>query len=419
MLNLFKKKNSNIQQEWQTKGAEYARAVNEMVRFAEEHGWDNWKGEDPSDKREHLAEEVLALLREANEKGENKKFRKDFPPAHTPLIDLIENNAQSICQLQFIEDQKIVFLTGAPYEQRQAYLLNGSELLRLDENIRAIGKSKIGNVFAIAVKDKIITTHGWQGETIAEFILSQHSGHGITEMTPFNDGEKILLTTSEGIFILSQQEEQMIHPEIDLDDEEWEPNIDMENATISDDNRFIITADQASDYRVLDSEGNQIGVIGPQSSYPHYCLFSKDSKQLLTNSCHFYNGISIGIDTEKLNGIIIPAYEENGDFILLDEQMRIYSGVAASTYYILGDAYGYIRAIDNEGKTIWRHHLGSSISGMTISNDEQILWVGSYSGMLHKLNLGKGQDDHTVGNGNHHEEFRIFFWKTESKPLFW
>ncbi|SDI98884.1 hypothetical protein SAMN04487898_10113 [Pedobacter sp. ok626] len=51
MLNLFKRKNSNIQQEWQTKGAEYASAVNEMVRFAEEHGWDNWKGEDPSDKR--------------------------------------------------------------------------------------------------------------------------------------------------------------------------------------------------------------------------------------------------------------------------------------------------------------------------------------------------------------------------------
>ncbi|SDI98845.1 hypothetical protein SAMN04487898_10112 [Pedobacter sp. ok626] len=102
----------------------------------------------------------IPAIKEANEKGENQKFRQDFPPAHTPLIDLIDDNAQSICQLQFIEDQKIVFLTGAAYEQRQAYLLYGSELLKLDENIRAIGKSKIGNVFAIAVKDKITITHG-------------------------------------------------------------------------------------------------------------------------------------------------------------------------------------------------------------------------------------------------------------------
>ncbi|WP_426329043.1 hypothetical protein [Pedobacter sp. R-06] len=48
VFNLFKKKNSNIQQEWQTKGAEYASAVNEMIRFADEHGWDKWKGRDPS-----------------------------------------------------------------------------------------------------------------------------------------------------------------------------------------------------------------------------------------------------------------------------------------------------------------------------------------------------------------------------------
>nr|WP_255497821.1 hypothetical protein [Pedobacter sp. AK013] len=99
--------------------------------------------------------------------------------------------------------------------------------------------------------------------------------------------------------------------------------------------------------------------------------------------------------------------------------MRVYSGLAASTYYILGDAYGYIRAIDKDGNPLWKHHLGSSISSMAISNDEQTLWVGSHSGMLHKLHLGMGQDSHTMGDGNHSEEFRIIFWKTEPKPLFW
>ncbi len=419
MFNIFKGKKSSIQQEWQTKGAEYARAVNDMLRFADEHGWDNWKGGEPKDERAHLARKVISLLRKANEQGETQQFRQDFPPAHDPLVDLIDDEAQSICQLQFIGDEKIVFLTGAPYQQRQAYLLNGNELLELDEGIRAIGKSKMGDVFAICVKDRITTTRGWQGEIIAEFIFGEDANHGITELTPFNDGKRILLTSAKGIFILSEQGAQMIHPVVDEDDEEWAADIDMENAVIADDNSFIVTADQASDFRVLDAKGEQIGVIGPQSSYPHFCLFSKDNRQLLTNSCHFYNGISIGVATGELDGMLIPAYQEEGDFTLLDDQMRVYAGVATSGAYILGDAYGYIRAIDLEGNTIWKHHLGSTISGMTISADEQTLWVGSYSGMLHKLKLGAGQDAHTVGNGNHKEQFRIIFWKSEAKPLFW
>ena len=100
MFNLFKKKNSNIQQEWQTKGAEYASAVNEMVRFADEHGWDNWKGKDPIDDREHLTQAVLALLKEANEKGETQQFRQDFPPAHAPLTGLMNNSVGDVGVMQ-------------------------------------------------------------------------------------------------------------------------------------------------------------------------------------------------------------------------------------------------------------------------------------------------------------------------------
>jgi len=94
--------------------------------------------------------------------------------------------------------------------------------------------------------------------------------------------------------------------------------------------------------------------------------------------------------------------------------MRVYCGTATSDFYILGDAHGYIRAIDHNGKCIWRHFLGSTITGITLSDDEKTLWVGSCSGMLHKLKLGKGlRDNHTIGNGNHYEEFRLILWKDE------
>lgn len=73
------------QKEWNEKGEKYAKAVNDMVAFAEVHGWDAYKGEDAVDEREGMTqfcEAVFELLKEANERGETAKFRADFPPSN-------------------------------------------------------------------------------------------------------------------------------------------------------------------------------------------------------------------------------------------------------------------------------------------------------------------------------------------------
>ena len=417
MVNFLKKKPS-IQEEWYSKGEQYAQGINEMVEFGEKNGWDNWKGKEPHDKRDHLAKEVIRLLKQANIENDVERFRNDFPPAHAPIVSFLKEQSQSIEQLYFINEQKIVFLIGTSYQKRQAYLLDNDQTLELDKHIHAIGKSKQNNIFAIATDGKISTYNGWEGELISEFILNETAQLGITELIPFNDGKKLLMVTSEGIYLLSQNEEKLIHPLNEDDEEDWSPNIDMENATLSNDNTYIIVGDQCCDHRVLDAEGNTLGSIGSQSSYPHFCLFSKDDSQLITNSCHFYNGITIGVDTDQLNGINIKAYTESDNYKTIDDDMRVYIGIATQNYYILGDAYGYIKAFDKNGNKVWRHFLGSTISGMTISDDEETLWVGSFSGILHKLKLGKGhRDTHTIGNGNHYEEFRLLIWKNE--PQIW
>jgi hypothetical protein len=418
MINIFKKNKPDIQKEWNTKGEIYAREINLMVEFGEEKGWENWKGKEPLDKREHLSAEVIRQLKQANIEKKVEYFRENFPPSHSPIISFLEKQAQSIEQLHFINEQKIVFLTGTAYQKRQAYILNNDKTLALDKDIEAIGKSKQNNIFAVAFKNKVSTFKGWEGEVLNEFILDKTANLGITELIPFNDGSKIVIVTSEGIFLVTKNEEKLIHPLNVENEEEWTSNIDMENATISNDNKFIVVGDQCYDHRILDSNGNTLGNIGPQSSYPHFCLFTKDDSQLITNSCHFYNGITIGINSDKINGVNIEAYTESEDYSLIDEEMRVYVGLATKNYYILGDAYGNLKAIDKNGKKIWRHFLGSTISGMTISDDEETLWVGSSSGMLHKLILGKGtRDNHTIGNGNHYEEFRLLIWKNE--PQIW
>ena len=417
-MTIFKKNKLDIQEEWNSKGEQFAKEINEMVEFGEKNGWENWKGKEPKDKREHLADEVIRRLKQANIEKNMECFRDAFPPSHSPIISFLEKQSQSVEQLHFINEQKIVFLIGTAYQKRQAYLLNNNEILELDENINAIGKSKQNNIFAIATESKISTFKGWEGELINEFILNETAKLGITELIPFNDGNKLLIVTSEGIYLVSKNGEKLIHPLNEENEEDWSSNIDMENATLSNDNRFIVVGEQCYDHRILDANGNALGSIGPQSSYPHFCLFSKDDSQLITNSCHFYNGVTIGVDSAKLNGINIEAYTESEDYKIIDEEMRVYVGLATKNYYILGDAYGYIKAFDKNGNKIWRHFLGSTISGITISDDEQILWVGSSSGILHKLTLGKGhRDKHTIGNGNHYEEFRLLIWKDE--PQIW
>lgn len=435
MLNLFKNNQNETQKEWYEKGEQYAVGINEMVAFAEQNGWENWTGEEPVDKRENLGEKVFELLKKANADNDVAGFREQFPPSHTPLISLIQKKAQSIEQLRFISDQKILFLTGTSYQKRQAYLLDGDKVIELDESIDAIGKSKQGNVFAIATGNTITTVQGWEGAIIHEFELSELAGIGITELYPFNDGKKLLVVTSEGIYLVSAEEEKLIHPlkeeadydeededEGDDDDEDDESytSIDMENAALSHDNRYILVGDQSYDHRLLDADGNTLGIIGPQSSYPHFCLFAQDDSQVISNSCHFYNGMTIGVNADKFENLNIEAYTESEDYTVIDDEMRVYAGVAAGNYYILGDAYGYIKAFDQTGKPLWRHYLGSTISGMALSEDEKTLWVGSSSGMLHKLQLHKGhRDTHVIGNGNHYEEFRLLIWKDEKEIWKW
>lgn len=415
-FNLFKKKNNQkgIQDEWNTKGEKYTTEVNEMVEFGEKNGWENWKGKEPEDKRDHLADKVIEFLKDANSANEVNEFRQKFPPAHAPLIKFFEEKGQSIDQIHFIENEKIVFLTGTAYQQRQAYILNGKEVIKLDESIDAIGKSKRNNVYAIQIGTKITTTKGWQGELISEFEIKENKEIGINQLIPFNDGMKILSVTSEGIYLMSEYEEKMIHPIPDLEDDEWDSYMSMENGTISNNNRLIIVGDQDSDHRVLDINGTQIAEIGPQSSYSHFCLFSADDSHLISNSYHFYNGITIGVQSNKLNGLKVEAYEESELYDVIEDGMRVYCGIAVDDYYILGDAYGYIKAVDTKGQLKWRHFLGSTIGGLTISDNKEILWVASCTGMIHKLRLGKGhRDNHTIGNGNHYEEFRLILWKGE------
>lgn len=102
-----------------------------MLEFGEANGWENWKGKEREDKRDHLADHIYKRLKDANKNKTIKDFRNDFPPSHSPFIKCFENKGQSIEQLQFIDKQRIVCLTGTLYQKRQAYILNDYKTIKL------------------------------------------------------------------------------------------------------------------------------------------------------------------------------------------------------------------------------------------------------------------------------------------------
>ena len=419
MFNRFRQTNQ-LRQEWNEKGVAFAKGINDMVALADLHGWDSWKGKEPQDERDHLAGPVLALLRKANKKGKAAAFRADFPPAHAPFVHLLQDKGVSLEQFCCLPDNQIAFIAGTAYQRRQAYVLTGQSLHPLDATIDCIGQSPDKQIFALATDQSIVTYQGWQGPQLAIFTQHLEKQLRFSQLIPFNNGRTLLLVSAGGIYLLTETSCRLIHPAADPENATKKRNLSMEHAAISPDNQWLAVGDQDSEHRVLDAAGLPVAQIGPQSSYPHFALFSASGDQLIANSCHFYNGITIGVSTQGMHGLIIPAYTADARYTVIDEQCRVYVGVAATGYYILGDAYGYIRAFSPTGQLLWRHFLGSTISGMTLSNNGCILWVGTCAGILHQLHLGKGhRDNQTIGTGSHYEDFRILLWKDEPTPLVW
>ncbi|WP_314300753.1 PQQ-binding-like beta-propeller repeat protein [Campylobacter showae] len=410
-----------------------------MVAFAEVHGWDAYKGEDPIDEREgmtQLCEAVFELLKEANERGETAKFRADFPPSNVIFEgcedetgnagkkDKIGDKLGDIDQICSLLGENILFITSND-DGKTLYLLEGKCVSEVTKGVIAVGKSKRNEIYALLRRGEIELIKGYDGrgggEPIAKFSHDVELTYDEAEILPFNDGSKVLLSCHDGIFLISQSGAKLIHPIYEdggEDEDEYELEIAMANATLSNDNELIVAGEQDSDHVLMDSEGERLGSIGAQSSYPHFCLFSADDTQLIANSCHFYNGITIGVDRVALKrGLEVEAYsyDEDGEqnFTLIDDAMRVYAGVATRDFYILGDAYGYIKAVGKDGRKIWRHYLGGTIKSMALSEDGGVLFVGTYGGRLHKLRLGAGQDSHTIGNGNHKEEFRLIAYENK------
>ncbi|WP_068613221.1 PQQ-binding-like beta-propeller repeat protein [Paenibacillus tuaregi] len=437
--------NKGIAERWRAEGIRYASDINEYVRVGNETGWPENLKPPEEDQRRSIAGDILQMIREANRCGETKKLREEIPPASWPITSEFPDKLQPVKPLAFLQDGSLLVHAGSGSPGGTLYRAHAGDLTEIT-GANYAGSSRDGAYVALVNEQGIRVVKGMTGDTEGEQVAvfrwkdvqgrlkaalpdlesladGEHPERHMDEVIPVDGGRRVMLVCGYGIYLLGggegEVEVELLHPELaDLREYESEDTIvDMAHGDISPDGRWLAYGSQSSEHQLKDLQSGAVYAYEPASSYPHFARFSEDSREVWFNACHFYNGATFKVPLAE--AAQKREWGSPEEWLLTNEEMRVYAGVSLQEGYILGDAYGYLRFIDRKGQEIWRYFVGSTISGMTLTVDEKVLAVGTYGGMLHLLDLKCGQkSEYSIGTAAILETDRWMLWQNQ-EPLSW
>ena len=157
------------QQQWQQAVTAYAQAINRYVAQGAVNGWDEREEPQPI-ATDHLLDAWQAALQAINQPGvdeqQRQAFRQAWPPAHLPLVPLLDEHGQGICSLLLLDDGSLLARIGMPHEKGQ--------VVRIGEHgvTPVIGTDHFGRCpqrryFALANAEGVRVTDGWGGPHVA------------------------------------------------------------------------------------------------------------------------------------------------------------------------------------------------------------------------------------------------------------
>lgn len=431
----------SISEKWRNEGKRYAKEVNEFVRRGMAGGWaETDDNQEPrADRRSQLAAKVLRMIQEANAAGEVELLRQELPAASWPLTSEFEQQLQSVRPMVQLEDGRVILGVGQPWSGYKMYIATIEEISEL-EQVSFTGVSPDGRYIAFVDKHSIrviqgrditgavVRTYIWteilsqiRAETEGVQTLADEASPELQliEVIPFGEEHRVLLVTMHGVYLVKHGQVELVEPDLPSlrKHELEETRIDMGHGSVSPDGQWIACGSQGSDHVLMHVESGTRYEIPPEISYPHYSIFTRDGKQVWYNACHFYNGATVSVNVPEKAGAETALEQQEWPFV--DESMRVYAGAALKEGIILGDAYGYLRLLDENGQEKWRYFVGSTIAGLLVSPDESQLYVGTYGGMLHVLDLQSvTTTDYDIGTAPLRENGRWMLWK-ECEPLRW
>ncbi len=424
---------------WREKSRRYVAAVNAYVERGLREGWDK-AGSEPEDDRANLAPRVLAAVRAANKSGNTASLRQKFPPAYEPFLTIINEKGQELAPIAWIDDSRIALRLRPEHSVGPVTVVQHDGIVE-QARVRSFGRSADRRFFALAFDEGVKVREGWDGRRVAflpwptgrEGLPAESDGHRefdaswVKQLVVFPDGQRVLITCADGVFVLSAAGATRLLPTPAQYDRRRrdDPNValnrvlSMVHGAVSRRGDLVLAGHQDSMHVVFDAKLEQIAEIPPACSYPHFAWFSADGEVAAFNACHFYNGTTIGIRVADLDRVYTP-FDERDVLRTLEDGARVYAAVARGDEFIIGDAVGYLRAFDVQGNFRWQHFVGATISALDLSPDQRKLAVASHGGILCVLELDAQEPDpFAIGTASQRELQRWLFWKGEEQVLNW
>ena len=452
-MGLFSKKDdtTNLSERWIKEGEQFKDQLNAFLDAI-------YKGgdgpEEPQETRGDIAEMVYHKAIELNKAGDHKILRELFPPAYEPFQQYYDGISRSINQVIVLKDNTIVVRAdGNVYtDDGNVYLLENDKVSK-QKGIRAIGISANKEYVVKVTKKEVQVFSDWNGEPIHIFKYPKGYGkatenikvanfkkEGLIVLTAevFNDGKRVLLATTNGIFILGETGSECVLPTQEMlpefienfyeeydEDETFEVSLGYFHASLSPDNTKIATGFQMSEHFIFEEKNKQFQLtskIQARSEYPHAVGFHDKLNHIALASCHYQQSGVIGMDLSHLPLEANTSWYQDFDdrFDKMNDNLWVFSILPYKEGYLLGANNGYIWYINPKNPEDKAYlHVGGTIMSMDFSADKKHLVVGTFSGYVIKFDMTATERDKTlVTNMNVKETNRWVIWQ-DTEPLIW
>lgn len=424
-----------LSERWQSLGRGHAAAANRRLQ-AEENATVVVDGDD----RPQLAERVLDVVRQANRARAFDELRRRFAPAHAPFAERIQHQGQPATSLFMLQDSRIVVVVGAPWERPRAWMATPESVEPL-LGVLAVGRSADGRTYAVGRPDGVHLTEGWGGPSRvvpwpttydpvhAEMPVPNPYGRlQVSGLVPFDDGDRVLLVSPSGVFLLFEDRSLLVHPGpsdfgscVDEEGDDAFPlDLPSVHGAVSPDQLHLAVGHQGSGHRLLRAEGPApLATVEPSVGHPQQAAFTRDGGTVLLSSRRGDQGQTVKLAVERLGGEMHWPAERCIDVI--DASAAVGAMMSVGSEVLLGGTDGFIRRCDLAGGPSRGHHfVGGGISALDVTPDGRLVAVGTVAGTVHLIDLAPETiDPYAIGTRPQREIRRWIFWKSESGPLIW
>jgi len=401
---------------WKKKGIEFYHVINSWLDVIYRDGKQPSTPE-PVDERSDMERVVVEALEHFNKTGQYDKLREMFPPSYYAFCyDFYKKFSKGVEGLLAIRSDLILTKT-----LDSVFVIRENDF-KEEPDVLMFGASRDKKYIAKALRDRIEILNDWDGKVLTTLKYPDKYNQGVYEYlyTPylddpgkmdikdikiFSDVKKVLLSGSEGIYLISEEKCELLYPEEEKLNEIYEKfsesidgnvkdnpfsiNMRYPNVDISPDEKFISLGGMfpppvLSNLIIRRNDGDNWKIhntSGAQSMFPKVTCFHNNLPCISFSACLYASlnnsmvNTTFKIDLEQL--------EQEGEIEEFAGGIFQNYGIVCSTVphkngFILGMDNGYLWHMSAEENIaqIGYAHVGGSINFIDFTPDNKYVIVG-------------------------------------------